>query len=363
MMTMVVQGREIPISHPGGGFRPFAGDRLVKVRLYGELAKEAGNELWELAVSSVRETINALHHLSKGATTRYIAQHNDKVRWRVKVNERVIDGSQPSVADELMIERDIESIDIYPVMEGAGGMGILEAILGAVLIVVGIVLFATGVGAALGAFGAQLEAGLVLAGAAAFLGGLVSLFSTPSKTKQQKQTGTPSYLFSGVANTQDQGGPVPVAYGNVIIGSQTISAFVINSDMIEANGPQAYKQLPAPFAAAAVRESRANGRTTAMVTEPWSELGPDGFWSYCTGVTILPLDDDVPVLQEPVGQYPNGPYWMVRLENGAIGATYDSGGNYGPWESLINAPMQLDSITLTLATDQFLTWAPTPNES
>lgn len=361
-MTIVLEdGREIPISHPGGGFRPFKGDRPVKVRLFGELATAAGNDLWELAVSSVREAVRALHYLTNGATTRYIDQHS-KVRWRVMVNEHVIDGSQPSVADELMIERDIESIDIYPVMEGAASGGILEAILGAILIVVSVVLFF--VNPTLTFLGVNVAGALFLGGASILLGGLVSLFSTPAKTTTPKSsTGNPSYLFSGPVNTQQQGGCVPVAYGNVIIGSQTISAFVVNSDLLQVNGPQAYQKLPQPFSAAAVTQARVEGRANAMVTEPWSELGPDGFWGYCNGVTIVPYDDDVPMLQEPVGQYPSGPSWLVRLENGAIGASYDPGGNYGPWETLINAPMQLDSIILTLASDQFETWEPTPNES
>lgn len=369
MMTMTLEGgRQITISHPGGGFRPFRGDRLVKVRLYGELAKAAGSELWELAVSSVRETINALHHLTRGATTKYIADHNKDVRWRVLVNDHQIDGSQPGVADELMIERDVESIDIFPVMEGAGGLGgILEAIVGAVLIVVGVILFETGFGGFLMFSGAEIEAGLVVAGIAAILGGLISLFSTPAKIKTPKTQNNPSYLFSGTVNTQDQGGPVPVAYGNVIIGSQTISAYVESSQVWAVFGSNVNFQLPSPFAFTPVgtrlgakARDAVTGLATAL-TQYWQALGPDGFWGYCTGVTLLPTNPDVPVLQEPVGEYPNGPEWLVRMDNGSLGANYTPGGNWGPWETLHDAPCELDPIIATQATDTYFNWEPTPN--
>lgn len=244
MITMTLEGgKQITMSRPGGNFRPFMGDRLVKVRLYGELAKVARRDVWELAVSSVRETINALHHLTRGATTKFIADTNDKIRWRVLVNDKQIDGSSPSVADELMIERDVESIDIYPVMEGAGG-GILEAILGVILIVVGVIV---GIAAGWTGIGAVIAADLILGGAAALLGGLVSLLSTPAKIKTAKSTGTPSYLFSGTVNTQDQGGPVPVVYGNVIIGSQTISAYVETNQVWQTGPGNVNYQLPSPF--------------------------------------------------------------------------------------------------------------------
>jgi len=370
-MTLNLEdGRKVEINHPGGGFRPFKGDRLVKVRLYGELAKVAGSELWELGVSSAREALHALHVLTSGMTTKYFIQTNETVRWRVLVDQQQIDGSKPSVVDEMSIERDIKTIEIYPVMEGAGGsgFGIFEAILGAILVVVSIALpyIAPGLFAAgstfLGLTGASIQAGLFLAGVAALLGGLVSLMSTPGKVSAQKaSTANPSYLFSGTVNTQQQGGCVPVAYGNVIIGSQTISAYILNSDMIVANGPQMYQQLPSPFGLNAAIKDVAD--TRSALTQPWSELGPDGFWGYCNGVTVIPYEDDVPMLQDPVGMYPNGPSWLMRLENGALGASYDPGGNFGPWESLINAPIELDSITLTMASDQYATWAPTPNES
>lgn len=361
MITLVLEGgRRVPITHPVITNRPFKGDRLVKVRLYGALAKAAGRKVFELAISSVREAITALHYLTDSRTTMYIDRTNDRVRWRVLVNNEQIDGDQPSVADELMIERAMETIDIYPVMEGAGNF--LGLILGVLMLIVGIVLAFTGVG--------LMAFELIVAGVAGILGGLMSLFTKPSSTPKQKASkGNPSYLFSGTVNTQDQGGPVPVCYGNAIIGSQTISAFVVSSDLymtgmvtVSGIGPQTGTKLPSPFILKrnARKEEIAAAAETAL-TQSWQELGPAGFWGYCNGVTIIPNAYNLAVQQQPVGQYPSGPCWLIRFDGGGLGANYDPGGNNGPWDSLNTAPQEIDAITLTQNTAMYANFAATPN--
>jgi predicted phage tail protein len=350
-------GRQVPITQPGGPFRQFSGDRLVKVRLYGGLAKAAGRKVFELAVSSVREAIHALDCLTDRRTTRYITKMGEKVRWRVLVNDYQIEGDSPAVADELMIERNLDTIDIYPVMEGAANW--LSLILGVILIVVGIVLVHYGI--PLGGF-------LISAGISAVLGGLISLLQTPSKIPKQKASkGNPSYLFSGTVNTQQQGGPVPVAYGRVIIGSQTISATVQSSEMFATTpGGRPYDQwgdmtgTPIPRPSGMIfGKNGVRPLTVSAITQSWQQLGPTGFWGYINGVSIIPNAIDVPVQQQPL--YPYGPHWMIRFDNGSMGSNYYSYGNFGPWESLADAPLELDSIIVTLAAENYAWFAATPN--
>lgn len=40
----------------------------------------------------------------------------------------------------------------------------------------------------------------------------------------------PSYAFNGVVNTTAQGGPVPLGYGRMIVGSAVISAGIYSAD-------------------------------------------------------------------------------------------------------------------------------------
>jgi predicted phage tail protein len=285
----------------------------------------------------------------------------------VLVDGNQIDGDRPSVADELMIERDnIKTIDIYPVMEGAGN--ILGLILGAVLLVVGIVLlqpWAAGLGLA------AIAPSLIIAGIAGLLGGLIGLFDKPSSTPKQKKTqNNPSYLFSGTVNTQDQGGCVPVAYGNVIVGSQCIGAAITNSDVFMAQPyTNADYQVGTPYSARdvalrdAVRAMRGpenRNIQTAAVSTPWNELGSSTFWGYCAKVTTIPYAFDTPTLQQPQ-IYDNGVQWLLRADNGALWASYDPGGNLGPWDCLKNFPQELDAIILTQNQDNFSWFNPSPN--
>lgn len=357
-------GRELPIHwEPSQTARHqvFRGDKLVKVRLFGRLARVAGRELYELAICSVREVITALHYLTDARTTRYIDRTSDTVRWRILVNGQQLDGDSPGIGDELLIERQLETIDIYPVMEGAGS-GFLGLILGAILIVVGIVLFAFGGFAltGLGLVGLQIA----LAGVASALSGLLGLMDKPSSAPKQKKTqNNPSYLFAGTVNVQDQGGPVPVCYGNVIIGSQTISAAVRNSDLYGIMGPTSGVSTgnTIPYA---LTQSHFEPQARAGVYESpqtYADFGPLGMWGKANGVSIMPTTADIPTEQHPHAVYPTGPWWMILFDNGGLGANYMSSGANGPWECLWTSPSQIEPIIVTQKVDWYIDFAPTPH--
>jgi len=361
MTTIQVEGRTIPISHMVTTARKFNRDRLVKVRLYGRLATVAGRELFELAISSVREAITALHYLTGQRTTQYIDRTRQSVRWRVLVNGKQIDGDKPSVADELMIERDMDTIDIYPVMEGAG-MNIFGLIIGAILLVVGIIFMAFG-GGLMALHGIALM--MVEAGAMALLGGLASLLQKPSSTPKDKgNKGNPSYLFSGSVNTQQQGGPVPVAYGKVIIGSQMISAWVTNSDVFGVplpwSGQPAGVQLPSLPSNPKMAEGRAAAAPATAMTYTWNSMGSQAMWGYFNSVQILPTAYSLPTEQFP-HSYPNGPWWVMRQTNGGLVCNYSPSGNNGPWLALNTMPQEVNPILVTQKQDWYIDFAPTPN--
>jgi predicted phage tail protein len=51
-------------------------------------------------------------------------------------------------------------------------------------------------------------------------------FSAPN-VAGSKSGGGKSYLFDGPTNTAGEGGPIPIGYGRLLIGSKTISATYI----------------------------------------------------------------------------------------------------------------------------------------
>ncbi len=204
--------------------------RLVNITLHGKLGKHVG-KTWNLAVTSVGEAMRAIEQNSKKKLYKFLAD-NDKlgVKYRVLINKRdFLCETTPNLEDpksivnsELVCEiMDLETIDIIPIIEGTDDGGIFSTILGAILIVVGIIV------AMVPGF-APLGVGIVTVGIGLLAAGIVAMLSKPPKFEDFREidgsTGRTSYLFNGPENTTREGGPVPVGYGNLIVGSQVISA-------------------------------------------------------------------------------------------------------------------------------------------
>lgn len=102
------------------------------------------------------------------------------------------------------------TIRIAPVVMGSKRAGVLQTIIGVILIIVSIW---TG--------GATLGTGIAMVA-----GGVVQMLTpVPKLGKSADSSGNqPSYVFNGPVNTTAQGGCVPVAYGRIRVGSAVISA-------------------------------------------------------------------------------------------------------------------------------------------
>lgn len=217
-------------------------DNCVKVRLFDELGKKFNRE-YNLNVSSVSEALHSININCKRKFYPWLVER-DKAGIRYKI---IING-QPfktdldinnNIADvlntELIIKREnggLKSIDIVPVFEGAGDdiLGIFTVILGVVLIAVGLFAFGSTIGPGI----AALKAGLVIAGIGLLAGGIINLLMRPPKFDDFREIsaggGKQSYLFNGPTNTINEGGPVPIGYGRLIVGSQVVSAaYTINN--------------------------------------------------------------------------------------------------------------------------------------
>ena len=96
------------------------------------------------------------------------------------------------------------------------------------LIIVGVVLLFTPA--------AEIAPFVIEAGVALTIGGIMTLFFGPKNplagTDRGEQTDqNPSYLFNGPVNTIKQGGPVPLLYGRMMVGSQVISSGITTSQL------------------------------------------------------------------------------------------------------------------------------------
>lgn len=121
-------------------------------------------------------------------------------------------------------------IRIMPLVMGSKKAGVLQTILGAVLVVVGAIGVTVGQAWGGGTWGPVAWK----LGAAMIAGGIVQMLS-PQPTglaSKQDADNKASYAFGGVTNTAAQGYPVPLAYGKRRIGGAIISAGIYVEDQL-----------------------------------------------------------------------------------------------------------------------------------
>jgi predicted phage tail protein len=183
---------------------------LRKIKLYGRLAKFIGKRVLEADVSSAAEAVRFL-----------LANWPELERHMADQHYRVSLGGYDLGEDELHDPAGKQPIKIVPVVTGAGAVG--RIIAGAALIALSFVIIPLGIAAA-GAGIATMVGGI---GASLVLGGVAQLLTpTPTLSLGTDSPNDPrkSYSFSGIQNTSRQGTPVPIVYGEMLVGSVVISA-------------------------------------------------------------------------------------------------------------------------------------------
>lgn len=184
---------------------------MRKVKLYGELAKKFGREFM-LEVESVAEAVRALSANFPGFEKELMTAHLRGVEYVVRADKR--DVTEIELNNSLAPQ---ETIRIAPIAVGRKKGGLFQTIIGAILIVVGVVL---------NAYGQTWGTYLIHAGVALVAGGIIQMLIPIPKTDNpsERPENKPSTFFDGAVNTMAQGHPVPLGYGKLIVGSAVISA-------------------------------------------------------------------------------------------------------------------------------------------
>jgi predicted phage tail protein len=184
---------------------------LRTIRIYGRLAKFLKRRKFEADVASAAEAVRFLL-----ANFPQLEPELAKGHYRVSV------GDYDLAENELHAPAGQQEIKIVPVVAGAGAVG---RIIGGVALLAAAI-FIPGFAAWAGPTAFSLIVGV---GASLVLGGVAQLL-TPVPTMSSGSTADTSkdprksYSFSGIQNTSRQGLPVPICYGEVLIGSVVISA-------------------------------------------------------------------------------------------------------------------------------------------
>lgn len=186
---------------------------LTQIELGGILGKTFGKVHHRL-ISTTHEATRALAATIPGFEKFMISSQRRGLTYAV------FKGKKNIGMDDLGFPVTGEVIRIVPIAMGSKRGGILQTILGAVLVVVGVITYAYG--------GAALVAG----GVGMMAGGIVQMLS-PQPTglaSKQDADNKPSYAFGSVTNTAAQGYPIPLMYGKRRIGGAIISAGIYVED-------------------------------------------------------------------------------------------------------------------------------------
>lgn len=184
---------------------------LKTIKLYGILAKKFGKQ-FKLDVANTREAIRALSIQLPGFEKFMLHAHEQGLAFAVFQDKQNIS------ATELDMSTDATVIKIVPRVMGAGGDGgVLNLVLGAVLIVAGV--FTFGATSAMGV--ALIGAGIGMA-----VGGVAQMLMPKVNNQQdQNQDGNKAnHGFGGAVTTVAQGNPVAVLRGRREIGGFIVSA-------------------------------------------------------------------------------------------------------------------------------------------
>jgi predicted phage tail protein len=192
---------------------------LKTVKLYGELAERYGKD-WSLDIDSPKEAVRALIANNPGFA-QFVGTSQDRgMGYKISVGGTYLEDP----ANEIYNPSGKQEIKIIPVILGAKNKdGWKRLIVGALLVYGGYLL--------LGPKGGELALKEMTAaqllgsasmevGKAMVLGGIGMLLSPTPKDVEE----TNNYSFNGAVNTIKQGVPVPICYGQLLVGSSVISS-------------------------------------------------------------------------------------------------------------------------------------------
>jgi predicted phage tail protein len=186
---------------------------LRKIKLYGKLAKFIGKRVLEADVATAAEAVRFL-------VTNWpeLERHMADQHYRVSLD------TYDLAAEELHDPAGQATIRITPVIAGAGSVG--RILLGVALIAASF--FIPGSAAlAVGALKIGIGSAVFGLGTTLVLGGVAQLLTpVPRLDVQTEQDPRRSYSFSGIQNTSRPGTPVPIVYGETLVGSIVISAAI-----------------------------------------------------------------------------------------------------------------------------------------
>lgn len=193
---------------------------MTDITIEGKLGKIVGRK-HSLACSTLGEVFAAIE--SNTGKLRKHFQRNKKRLFAIFVDGRHVDS-------DFLTEYSVKNkkIIILPILMGAVGFSIVALM-----------------GTAFFSGGAFTTLGFITAGVinAAFAFGLSLLISTLLAPDDPDIANTSSYVFGSPENVAEQGGPVPVGYGRLMVAGKIVSVNLFNVDRSRFDDSNFYNSL------------------------------------------------------------------------------------------------------------------------
>ncbi|HDR8989926.1 TPA: tail assembly protein [Burkholderia vietnamiensis] len=187
------------------------GQALTTIRLYGVAGARFGR-VHRLAVGSAHEAVRALCAVVPGFRKFLSGARDMGLTFAVFLDKTNIG------RDELEFPASRSEIRIAPMIAGSKRGGLFQTILGAALMVVGALTSWSG------------GTTLMMMGASMMLGGVVQMLSPQTGGLSGVTDNGTSYYFNGPVNSSAQGEPVPIVYGEMLVGSKVASSGIYTED-------------------------------------------------------------------------------------------------------------------------------------
>ena len=207
---------------------------LRDIYLHGRAGRAFGRH-FRLDVASPFEAVRALCHQRPGLQAVLRQGY-----WRMVVGPPHIKNAVPVQLGNMVLGS--QPFHLVPAQPPAGGDTgkVIGTIAVGVALVAGAFAFAPVAAAGAGFLGADLAATgvlgasfgtMALAGVSLVATGVAALLTQPPSIQGQQATdraqrpeNRPSFLFNGVTNNSQEGGPVPLVFGTHLVGSIVVSA-------------------------------------------------------------------------------------------------------------------------------------------
>jgi predicted phage tail protein len=161
---------------------------MVNISLHGKLGKEFNNS-WDLEVSTAGEALRALDCQIPGFRNYIVGKEAEGARYCVAVDGETLNNQEGFFCG---LPKGTKKIDFLPVPAGgAPALPFLVEVFKMILVAV-------------------------------IVGAITAKIFEPPDPEELKESN--SYLFAGPVNVEQQGIPVPIAYGTLLIGGKVVSA-------------------------------------------------------------------------------------------------------------------------------------------